>query len=320
LWSSINEQGEEKDADDGCWNPRLRKIMGAIATAGAVECGYLASTAKAGVLYRCLDEYSCSSVLNGPYAFIPGTEIPLSAVGLIAYSAVLVLSLQPLQLVSGRRTGRGDGDDLNRIGLVALTTTMGVFSVFLMTLLFGVLHQSCNYCLASAAFSIILAQLAWWGGALPAGERAKEGVGVAATGGFLSFLAALGIFLNVDAPANTNRMDTTWLAQQAPPQITTSSSKEALSLAKELKRLDASFYGAFWCSHCYDQKQTMGEQAMAMIPYIECDKDGVQSQSNLCREKKIPGYPTWEIRGQLYPGEQTLDELQVIVAKAKISP
>jgi uncharacterized membrane protein len=308
------------DGDGSCWNPRLRKIMGMIATAGAVECAYLASTAKAGVLYRCLDEYACSSVLNGPYAFVPGTEIPLSAVGMVAYSAVVVLSLQPLVL-PGTSTAWQDGnDDLNRIGLVAVTTSMGVFSIFLMTLLFGVLHQSCNYCLASAAFSIVLANLAWLGGALPAGKKAKDAVGVAAMGGILSFLAALGIFLSVDTPALNRGMDMKWLAEtQSPPLVTTSSSKEALSLAKELKRLDASFYGAFWCNHCYDQKQTMGKEAMAMIPYIECAKDGANSQSALCREKKIPGYPAWEIQGQLYAGEQTLDELKTIVEKANVS-
>jgi uncharacterized membrane protein len=289
--------------------------MAAIGAAGAAECAYLATIAKAGVLYRCLDEYSCSSVLNGPYAFLPGTEIPLSAVGFLAYSAVVILALQPLfALPEGDRK---DTDDFNRIGLVALTTSMGVFSIFLMSLLFGVIHQSCNYCIASAAFSVLLAKLAWLGGALP-NEKVNDGIGVAATGGFLSFLAALAIFLNVDTPNNNSNDRSMWMAQ-APPQITSSSSPEALSLAKDLKRLESSFYGAFWCNHCYDQKQTMGLEAMSLIPYIECAKDGKNSQSSLCREKDIPGYPTWEINGQLYPGEQTIDQLKSIVEKAKQS-
>lgn len=278
--------------------------MGAIATAGAAECAYLASTAKAGVLYRCLDEYSCSNVLNGPYAFLPGTEIPLSAIGALAYSAVAVFALQPL--LSGR------DDDVNRIGLVTMTTAMGIFSIFLMSLLFGVIHQSCAYCIASAVFSVSLAKLSWLGGALP-DTRAKDGFGLAATGGFLSFLAALAIFLNVDAPSNREMT----MVAQAPPTITTDSSREALSLATDLKRLDASFYGAFWCSHCYEQKQTMGSEAMAMIPYVECARDGENSQSKLCKEKEIPGYPTWEIKGKLYPGEQSIDELKKIVDEAK---
>jgi hypothetical protein len=106
---------------------------------------------------------------------------------------------------------------------------------------------------------------------------------------------------------------------QSPPPITTDSSAFALSLARDLKSLDSTFYGAFWCSHCYDQKQTMGKQAMEYIPYVECSSQGVNSQSSLCKSKQVPGYPTWEIAGKLYPGEQALDELQDIVRAAKES-
>ena len=61
----------------------------------------------------------------------------------------------------------------------------------------------------------------------------------------------------------------------------------------------------------------MGKQAMDLIPYIECSRDGVNSQTKLCKEKEIPGYPTWEIAGTLYPGEQAITELRDIVDKAK---
>ena len=27
-------------------------------------------------------------------------------------------------------------------------------------------------------------------------------------------------------------------------------------------------YGAFWCSHCYDQKQALGAESMRIIPYV----------------------------------------------------
>lgn len=33
-------------------------------------------------------------------------------------------------------------------------------------------------------------------------------------------------------------------------------------------------YGAFWCSHCYDQKQMFGKEAMAEFPYVECYPEG----------------------------------------------
>ena len=72
-------------------------------------------------------------------------------------------------------------------------------------------------------------------------------------------------------------------------------------------------YGAYWCSHCNNQKQEFGMEATKLLTYVECDKDGANSQNSLCREKKIPGYPTWEIGGKLYPGEKDLEELESIL-------
>lgn len=38
-------------------------------------------------------------------------------------------------------------------------------------------------------------------------------------------------------------------------EITTTSSPFAVSLAKHLNSIGAKMYGAFWCSHCLEQKQ-----------------------------------------------------------------
>lgn len=38
--------------------------------------------------------------------------------------------------------------------------------------------------------------------------------------------------------------------------------------------MGAKFYGAFWCSHCYDQKVQFGAQAAELLPYVECFPDG----------------------------------------------
>lgn len=40
---------------------------------------------------------------------------------------------------------------------------------------------------------------------------------------------------------------------------------------------------------------------------------GVDNQVDLCKAANVPGFPTWEIDGKLYPGEQTLEELEEIV-------
>lgn len=99
------------------------------------------------------------------------------------------------------------------------------------------------------------------------------------------------------------------------------------------------------CSHCYDQKEAFGKAAFSKIPYIECSKDGYNEQNAFCKEsgtfslptaaiiptrknrlltahdhswrKGVPGYPTWSIKGKLYPGEQSLEELEEIVQEAK---
>lgn len=58
----------------------------------------------------------------------------------------------------------------------------------------------------------------------------------------------------------------------------------------------AKFYGAFWCSHCKDQKDIFASSAK-YLPYIECaDKDNTQAQ--VCIDNKIEGYPTWTFKDE----------------------
>ena len=52
---------------------------------------------------------------------------------------------------------------------------------------------------------------------------------------------------------------------------------------------------------------------MQTIPYVECDREGYNNKREMCKEKELPGYPTWEIGGELFPGEKSLDELREIV-------
>jgi glutaredoxin len=79
-------------------------------------------------------------------------------------------------------------------------------------------------------------------------------------------------------------------------------------LAEHLTAQEATMYGAFWCPHCADQKELFGE-AVDDIQYVECDPEGENAQPQLCRDKNIAGYPTWEIGGELYPGTHSLEEL-----------
>ncbi|MGA0989462.1 MAG: thioredoxin, partial [Vulcanococcus sp.] len=52
-----------------------------------------------------------------------------------------------------------------------------------------------------------------------------------------------------------------------------------------------------------------GRQAAEKLTVIECAPDGRNSQRELCEAKKIEGYPTWEINGQLDSGAKPLAKL-----------
>jgi uncharacterized membrane protein len=307
------------------WMPQLRRIMASIATAGALETAYLSynklvlgeSSPLCGV------NGSCDSVLSGPYSIVPFTDIPLALVGCLAYVTVGVLALAPL-------LSEETDDSSNRVALTTLTTAMGTFSIFLMTLLFGVLQTTCPFCVFSAACSVLLGMLVWLGGCLPP-QKTKEGAQASGAAFLATTMAAVILFMSSDASiagsttagSNTLSFGTSLLAAaatttsstelNAPPAITTTSTEREIKLATQLQKLDAKMYGAYWCSHCYDQKQVFGQEAFAKLTYLECSKDGVNSQSKVCKAREVPGYPTWEINGKLYPGEQELDELEDLV-------
>ena len=71
-------------------------------------------------------------------------------------------------------------------------------------------------------------------------------------------------------------------------------------------------YSAYWCPHCHDQKELFGLEASKELNVIECAKDGLNSQSNLCDRKGINSYPSWEINGEINEGVKSLEELFIL--------
>ena len=63
--------------------------------------------------------------------------------------------------------------------------------------------------------------------------------------------------------------------------------------AQCLKDKGAVFYGAFWCSHCQDQKKLFGT-AKRLLLYVECSTPDGKGQRPVCALKKIEGYPAWD--------------------------
>lgn len=64
------------------------------------------------------------------------------------------------------------------------------------------------------------------------------------------------------------------------------------TLAQCLTDKGVTFYGAFWCPHCQEQKASFGKSAK-LLPYFECSTPDGSGQLPACREKGIEGYPTW---------------------------
>ena len=71
----------------------------------------------------------------------------------------------------------------------------------------------------------------------------------------------------------------------------------------------AKFYGAFWCSHCQNQKSLFGK-SQKYLPYIECSTSDSRGQLQICKDQNIKGYPTWKFSdGSVQEGEMTLQQL-----------
>jgi hypothetical protein len=88
-----------------------------------------------------------------------------------------------------------------------------------------------------------------------------------------------------------------------------SSDQSTDQLAKCLTTKGAIMYGAYWCSHCSDQKTTFGS-AFQYVKYIECDPKGEKANSQACQKAQIKNYPTWVMPGHdSLEGTQSLSDL-----------
>ena len=91
--------------------------------------------------------------------------------------------------------------------------------------------------------------------------------------------------------------------------VSSESTKDSIELAKYLKDNGVVKYSAYWCPNCLNQSELFGKQAYRELNVVECARDGINSQTKLCIDKKIKGFPTWEINGKLILGVLSLKEL-----------
>lgn len=76
------------------------------------------------------------------------------------------------------------------------------------------------------------------------------------------------------------------------------------TIAKCLNEKGVKFYGAYWCPHCQEQKESFGSAAQ-YLPYIECDAKGENPNPEACEKANIKAYPTW-----VFPDGTTLTGVQ----------
>lgn len=83
------------------------------------------------------------------------------------------------------------------------------------------------------------------------------------------------------------------LAMFDSPSTQPTASAAQTELAQCIADSGATFYGAFWCPHCADQKDKFGAAAK-QLPYVECSTPDGQGQTQECNEAGVTTYPTWE--------------------------
>ncbi|MGF1488895.1 MAG: vitamin K epoxide reductase family protein [Prochloraceae cyanobacterium] len=297
-----------------------RYIIGAIAIFGAILTAYLTFEKLTGGEVGCSIDGAaggCNNVLNSPYATVFG--LPLSLFGTLAYTGMATFSLAPLAVnPDSNRKLRSQLENWTWLLLLAGGVAMAVFSSYLMYVLFTEIQAICPYCIASALFSLSFLVLTIIG-------REWDDLGqiffTGAIVALITLVGTLGIYSGINSNLNaeaaidpaTGRIIIPEAEGQARPpkgwEINTTSGAAEIELAKHLTAIGAKKYGAFWCPHCYEQKQLFGKEAFQDVNYIECARGGVNPQRQACLDAGIQSFPTWEINGKLYSGVQSLDRL-----------
>ncbi len=82
------------------------------------------------------------------------------------------------------------------------------------------------------------------------------------------------------------------------------------AFAKCTAQKGAKMYGAFWCPHCKDQKESFGK-SFQFVNYVECAELGAPKvQLPVCKQANILHYPTWEFSDKSrLEGPQTMQTL-----------
>ncbi|KAK1410501.1 hypothetical protein QVD17_37038 [Tagetes erecta] len=245
---------------------------------------------------------SCGDILNSSYAAVYGVPLPL--IGMAAYGTAAFLALK----LAAKDSPFGIDESNGGLILLGITTSMATASAYFLYILSTQFPgASCSYCLVSALLSFLLfftnaKSLGW--------QKIRNEVGLQLCIAGLVF-AALSNSYSASALPPPARFGEKFLPY-TPTEIKAPSSPLALKLAAHLRSVGAKMYGAFWCSHCLDQKEMFGSEALKLLDYAECYPDGFKIGTPLskeCKEVNIRGFPMWVIKGQVLEGIQEFPNL-----------
>ncbi|TKY70280.1 Thiol-disulfide oxidoreductase LTO1 [Spatholobus suberectus] len=244
---------------------------------------------------------TCSDILDSDYALVFGVPLPL--IGMAAYGLVAALGLQ----LASKKLRFGIDKSNAQVVLLGATTSMAAASAYFLYILTTKFSgSSCSYCLLSAFLSFTLLFVTLKDLGL---QEVYKQLG-------LQLLVAGLVILTLNTSYSNSKSASSSLAEIELPyyatEITTPSSPFALSLARYLHSIGAKMYGAFWCSHCLEQKEMFGREAAKQLDYVECFPEGYRTGTKMiksCIDAKLEGFPTWIINGQVLSGEQELSEL-----------
>jgi uncharacterized membrane protein len=253
-------------------------LMLVLALAGALLTAYLTYSGWRGQLVAgCAVGDPCEIVLNSRWSNLFG--MPTAFWGFLTYVLLAAIAWNKPSAAQWK--------------LAWIVTLFGLaYSLYLTAISFFVLKAACPYCLASlllmtAIFAVVLyarpPDLPAMNWPLWLGKTAAAPLIVV----FALHLHYAGYWGKVPGPEDP------WIR----------------GLAEHLAKTDAKFYGAAWCPHCREQKESFGASAHR-VPYIECSPGGPKGPSaRACVEAGIKTYPTWIINGQRYVGTQSLENL-----------
>ncbi len=272
-----------------------RFIIAGIAAVGSAITAYLLIERLTGGTVICPVD-GCDNVLNSAYATILG--LPLALFGFLAYAGMGSMAIAPWLInPDSQKELRSQLENWSWLLMFVGGVSMTIFSSYLMYIMAFEIKSLCLYCIGSAVCSLSLFILALIG-------RNWEDIGqlifIAIIVGMITMVGTFAVYAPIHSPT---------ASEPNVYGVPTTSTPAKVALAEHLTEVGAKMYGAYWCSHCQDQKKLFGQEAVSKLNYIECDSKGKNAQPNLCVTAGIKAYPTWEISGKLQEGVVSLENL-----------